>query len=82
MKNEIAAVLVVGVLLSTSGSSLAAGKLGGAGGADEFLLPPSLLAGKLGGAGGMDEFLLGEPDDAPSTTIVWDTTIEAAGGNE
>ncbi len=58
MKNGIAAVLVVGALLSTSGSTLAAGKLGGAGGMDEFELPPTSLVGKLGGAGGADEFLL------------------------
>jgi hypothetical protein len=39
MKNAVAAILVAGALaLSAGGSTLAAGKVGGAGGADEFVI--------------------------------------------
>jgi hypothetical protein len=55
MNNRLLAVLVAGaLLLSASGSTLAGGKLGGAGGADEFRRPHTELVqgGKIGG--GMD----------------------------
>ncbi len=54
MKQGIAAVLIVGALLSTGGSTLAAGKLGGASGMDVVGQSRPVYAGKLGGAGGMD----------------------------
>jgi hypothetical protein len=58
MKNVLIAVLVAGALaLSASGSTLAAGKMGGsAGGIDAFTsVCPALTAGKIGGAsGGID----------------------------
>lgn len=66
MKNSVIAVLVSGALaLSAGGSTLAAGKMGGAGGADEFQITaptevgddagdetedrPAALGGKVGG---------------------------------
>ncbi len=53
MKNRALAILVAGVLLlSGTGSVAAAGKLGGAGGADEFRRPRSVQVhgGKVGGS--------------------------------
>jgi hypothetical protein len=58
IRNTVVAMLAAGILLlSASGVSLAAGKLGGASGADEFrssLDGPMLAAGKLGDASGID----------------------------
>jgi hypothetical protein len=54
MKSHVMALLVTGVLLlGASGPALAAGKLGGAGGADEFRTQRAVAdGGKVGG--GMD----------------------------
>lgn len=54
MKNTVIAVLVAGALaLSAGGSTLAAGKLGGAGGMDEFAI--SLADGTPDGSGDANE---------------------------
>jgi hypothetical protein len=68
MKNRVLAVLVAAALLvSASGSTLAAGKLGGASGADEFRsVCPALAGGKLGGASGADEFASSGPGGSES----------------
>ncbi len=72
MKNQAMAVMVAATLLLTaSGETMAAGKLGGVGGADEFLFPPASHVGKLGGASGEDiGTLLTEPEDVRSIGIV------------
>jgi hypothetical protein len=52
MKRTLMAVMVAGILLlASSGSTLAAGKLGGAGGADEFRRPNPVMAGSKLGVG-------------------------------
>jgi hypothetical protein len=84
MKSRAAVVIVTGVLLlSGSGSTLAAGKMGGiTGGIDVVGRDQPVYAGKLGGSTGVDEFLLADAAEAQSRADAGATTRPVALGGK